>query len=70
MTLKRIEILDVVLEAASGGDQGDGDDGFDADVAIAAAELGRLIPDLIEALGGEIEADAVSAPAAPAPGRG
>jgi len=70
MTLKRIEILDVVLEAASGGDRGDGDDGFDADVAIATAELGRLIPDLIEALGGEIEADAVSAPAAPAPGRG
>lgn len=30
-----------------------GEDGFDADVAIATAELGGLVPQLIEALGGE-----------------
>ena len=29
------------------------DGGFDTDVAIATGELSRLIPDLIEALGGE-----------------
>ena len=31
-----------------------GDDGFDADVAIATAELGQLIPDLLLALDGEV----------------
>ena len=34
-----------------GNSQDDG--GFDTDVAIATGELSRLIPDLIEALGGE-----------------
>ena len=29
------------------------DDNFDADVAIATGELSKLIPDLLEALGGE-----------------
>ena len=29
--------------------------GFDADVAIATGELVKLIPDVIEALGGEVE---------------
>jgi recombination associated protein RdgC len=33
--------------------QSQDDGGFDADVAIATGELSRLIPDLIEALGGE-----------------
>jgi recombination associated protein RdgC len=56
LVLRRIEILDVVLEAAAGqAGGGEEDDGFDADVAIATAELGRLVPDLLEALGGEIE---------------
>jgi len=53
MALKKIKILDVVLEgagAASG--RADADDGFDADVAIATGELRQLIPALIEALGG------------------
>jgi recombination associated protein RdgC len=36
-----------VLDQA--GDEG----GFDTDVAIATGELSKLIPDLIEALGGE-----------------
>ena len=56
LVLRRIEILDVVLEAAAGqAGGGEEDDGFDAHVAIATAELGRLVPDLLEALGGEIE---------------
>jgi recombination associated protein RdgC len=33
--------------------QGEDEDRFDADVTIATGELGRLVPDLIEALGGE-----------------
>ena len=32
------------------------DDGFDADVAIATGELRKLLPDLLEALGGEMPA--------------
>ena len=33
--------------------QSQDDGGFDTNVAIATGELSRLIPDLIEALGGE-----------------
>lgn len=52
--LKKLVFLDVVLEGADAS-PGDGkDDGFDADVAIATAELGRMIPELLEALGGEM----------------
>jgi recombination associated protein RdgC len=64
MALKKIKLLDVVLEdGARGHAQGDADDnGFDTDVALATGELGRLIPELIAALGGPHEAG----PAAPA----
>jgi recombination associated protein RdgC len=48
MQLKKIGFLDGVI-AESGHD----DSGFDADVAISTGELRQLIPDLIEALGGE-----------------
>ena len=48
LQLKKIDILDAVF---AGQAQDDG--GFDADVAIATGELCKLIPDLIEALGGE-----------------
>ncbi|MEX8505905.1 recombination-associated protein RdgC [Leptothrix ochracea] len=52
MQLKKIELLDVVLEgqAPNATDQ---DASFDADIAIATGELAQLIPELIEALGGE-----------------
>ena len=54
LQLKKLVFLDVVLEGADAA-PGDGkDDGFDADVAIATAELGRMIPELLEALGGEM----------------
>ena len=53
MTLKKIKLLDVVLEG-TGSNPGKDDNGFDADVAIATGELGQLIPELIEALGGEL----------------
>ena len=45
--LAGIQFLDVVFEERFGSD------GFDADAAIATGELGALIDDLIEALGGE-----------------
>jgi recombination associated protein RdgC len=47
--VKKLAFLDVVFEGASSQQ----DDGFDADVAIATGELQRLIPDLLQALGGE-----------------
>ena len=50
LQLKKIAFLDVVFEAAVAMDQGET---FDADAAIATGELSQLIPDLIDALGGE-----------------
>ncbi len=47
LQIKKIAFLDAVLDQA--GDEG----GFDTDVAIATGELSKLIPELIEALGGE-----------------
>jgi len=52
--LKKIKLLDVVLESQAPTGHGD-DNGFDADVAIMTGELGRMIPDLIEALGGWLD---------------
>ena len=48
----KIKLLDVVLDAKDKACQDD--DGFDADAAIVTGELTALIPDLIEALGGEV----------------
>ncbi|WP_315125214.1 recombination-associated protein RdgC [Comamonas antarctica] len=48
LQIKKVTFLESVFDGRS-----DDDGGFDADVAIATGELSRLIPDLIEALGGE-----------------
>lgn len=48
--LKKLAFLDVVFEGASKGK----DDGFDADVAISTGELQKALPELLEALGGEM----------------
>ncbi len=48
LQLKKISFLDTVFEGQAPDDQG-----FDTDVAIATGELTKLIPDLVEALGGE-----------------
>lgn len=50
MQLKKVALLDVVFESTA--QQADAQ-GFDADVAIATGELIELIPDLVDALGGE-----------------
>ncbi|HWI84652.1 recombination-associated protein RdgC [Ramlibacter sp.] len=59
--LRKLKMLDVVMDGVQEG--GKDDDGFDADVAIVTGELGGLLPDLLEALGGEVEEGA----GAPAP---
>jgi len=53
LALKKIKLLDVVLEGKE--TSGKGDNGFDADVAITTGELGKLIPDLVDALGGPLK---------------
>lgn len=53
LQLKKVAVLDVVFEAAASLASDGKDDNFDADVAIATGELQQLIPDLLEALGGE-----------------
>jgi recombination associated protein RdgC len=65
MTIKKLKLLDVVLEGASTATKDE--DHFDADVALVTGELQQLIPALIEALGGELNRDAVTGAAAPAP---
>lgn len=52
--LRKLAFLDVVFE---GQKKNGADEAFDADVAIMAGELGKLIPDLIDALGGELVMD-------------
>jgi len=49
MQIKKLSFLDVTFENSTAK----GDDGFDADTAIATGEMSKLIPDLLEALGGE-----------------
>ena len=68
LAIKKIELLDVVLEGESSAAE---DKGFDADVAIVTGELQLMLPDLIAALGGMLDRDQPTAiPAssmAPAP---
>lgn len=61
--IRKIKLLDVVLDGVQGG--GKDDDGFDTDAAILTGELTGLIPDLLEALGGESEAVTADTAAAP-----
>lgn len=65
LALKKIEFLDTALE---GRDAVAEDEAFDADAAIATGELRRLIPELLDALGGEQEGgSSAAAPTAAAP---
>jgi recombination associated protein RdgC len=65
LQLKKIAFEDVVFEARKGS-RDDREAAFDADVAISTAELCQLIPDLIEALDGELQPGAAAAPPPPA----
>lgn len=70
LTLKKIRLLDGVLEGAGidAATAGKNDSGFDADVAIATGELRQLLPALVEALGGQhVRQAAAAAAAAPGP---
>ncbi|MBT9477710.1 recombination-associated protein RdgC [Polaromonas sp.] len=53
--VRKIKLLDVVLDGVK--ERGKDDDGFDTDVAIITGELSAMIPDLLEALGGELVID-------------
>ncbi len=53
LQLKKLSFLETVFEGAPSNPADGRDDQFDADVALATGELRKLIPDLIEALGGE-----------------
>ena len=57
-----VVLLDVVMEGVD--KPGKDEDPFDANVAILTGELSVLIPDLIEALGGELGTEAPEAPGA------
>jgi len=60
--IKKISFLELAFEGRA---EASGDEAFDADLALATGELGRLIPALIEGLGGEH--DFAAAATAPAP---
>ncbi len=62
--IRKIKLLDVVLDGVQ--ESGKDDDGFDADAAIVTGELAGLIPDLLEALGGELGSEPAGEPATPA----
>ncbi len=64
LTLKKIQLLDGVLEGAGidAATAGQDNSGFDAAVAIATGELRQLLPALIEALGGLHEPQVAAAP--------
>ena len=59
--VRKLKLLDVVMDGVQEG--GKDDDGFDTDAAILTGELSGLIPDLIDALGGEMEERAPQAEA-------
>jgi recombination associated protein RdgC len=52
LIVKRVKPLDVVKEAADPTAQND-DERFESDVTLMAGELGRMLADLVDALGGE-----------------
>ena len=53
LQLKKVAFLDVVADESPVSAAGRDQDHFDADVAIATGELRRVLPALLEALGGE-----------------
>jgi recombination associated protein RdgC len=60
--LRKLKMLDVVLKEAEDG-KGKDEDNFDANAAILTGELAQLVPDLLEALGGEMGSEPAASPA-------
>jgi recombination associated protein RdgC len=60
--IRKMKMLDVVVKEA-GDKAGKDDEGFDTNVTILTGELAELIPDLLEALGGELAPGAAPAEA-------
>jgi recombination associated protein RdgC len=54
LTIKRVAPLDVLKENADATAQNE-DERFDGDFMLMAGELGKMLNDLVEALGGEVE---------------
>ncbi|KDB06148.1 Recombination-associated protein rdgC [Burkholderia sp. lig30] len=52
LIVKRVKPLDVIKEAADPAAQND-DERFESDVTLMTGDLGRMLADLVEALGGE-----------------
>ena len=65
LQLKKIDFLEDVFEDMPEIDKRDKDAVFDSDMAITTGELLQLLPDLIEALGGEQVLGATAAPVTP-----
>jgi len=55
LQLKKVALLDVVLEDKPAAASDRKDDGFDTDIALITGELRQLLPALMQALGGEAE---------------
>ncbi|MDM0107303.1 recombination-associated protein RdgC [Variovorax sp. J22R24] len=66
LQIRKIVFLEGTLDDAPASSSGGKEDNFDADAAIATGELGQLVPELLEALGGEMRLGTASADAAPA----
>jgi len=58
LEIKRVDFLDVVKERVEDAGADDAQALFDASFALMTAELARLLPALLDVLGGELEADA------------
>lgn len=57
LEIKRVDFLDVVKEKVEESGAEDAQAMFDASFALMTGELARLLPELMGALGGELEAD-------------
>jgi recombination associated protein RdgC len=69
LEFKRVKPLDVLRDAADATEAG-GDPvaQFDADATLMTGELGRLLADLVDSLGGEPVSPSTANPAEPGPG--
>ena len=61
LQLKKLTFLDTALESAASAPGDNGADDFDADAALSTGELSRLLPALLQALGGEMPLIAAAA---------